>query len=179
MKIACCGTHGAGKSTLTYQIAEYYKRNAQNVYVIHERVRESCFPINDEMSENTAIWAFTSQINKELTARQQGYTTIICDRSYFDTFIYADFFRLKKNPINHFRIASEEWLESYDYFFFVRPDMPLISDGVRDCEDIFQNSIDKLFEDFFSHIDVNYYKEVFTSQIFNKEIDFERVFLDL
>jgi len=180
MKIACCGTHGAGKSTLSYQLADYYKRKKKSVYVVQEKVRESPFPINVNMSEETALWTFTSQIAHELEVEQQGYDTLICDRSCFDTFIYTDFFRLKNRPINHFRIASEEWLETYDFFFFVRPNMELLEDKIRDNTDkFFQISVDRLFEDFFSHIDNDFFQEVFTSQILKEELDFDDILKNL
>lgn len=176
LKIACCGTHGAGKSTLVYQLADYFKRHKRNVYVIHERVRESPFPINSDMCEKTALWSFSSQVAKELNAMQNGYDTIVCDRSCFDTFIYSDFFHLNENPMQYFRIAAEEWIESYDYFFFVRPDIAPLEDGTRDIDNVFQIAIDRLFDDFFSHVDEKFYSEVFTSQIINKELDFNGFF---
>lgn len=128
------------------------------------------------MSEETAIWVFSTQVSKELDSECKKYDTIICDRSAYDTFIYADFFKLTENPIQHFRIASEEWLETYDYFFLVRPDMRIMEDGVRDTDEYFVKGIDILFEDFFSKMNPEYVTTVTTSQILNREVDFDGIF---
>lgn len=176
MKIACCGSHGVGKSTLCYQLADYFKRNKKNVYLVHEKIRESPFPINGSMSEETSIWVFTAQVAKELDATCKKYDTIICDRSAYDTFIYAEFLKLNKNPIQHFRIAAEEWLETYDYFFLVRPDLELLEDGLRDTDEYFAKGIDILFEDYFSDMNQDFVTTVTTNQIINGGIDFNGLF---
>ena len=176
MKIACLGSHGAGKSTLSYQLADYFKRRNKNVYVVHERVRHSPFPLNSESNYKTTIWAFCNQVTKELEAAQRGYDTVICDRSVFDCFIYASYFNFQQEILESMRNFALEWLRSYDFFFFVRPNMPCNGDGIRDIDEKFRDGIDNMFEEFFHMLLLPNFVEVYTSQIIKKELNFDDIF---
>jgi nicotinamide riboside kinase len=148
-KIACIGTHSVGKSTLCYQIAEQNKRKGENVHVIQERVRFSPFPINQAMVYETAIWACTNQISKELEAAQKGFSVIICDRSSFDSFVYAKHYNLTNPSKLEIEKMALEWLKTYDEIYFVRPGdnhQPL-EDGVRSVESTFIHDVDQLFDE--------------------------------
>lgn len=149
-KIACIGTHSVGKSTFCYQLAEKGKRAGENVHVIQERVRFSPFPINEKMVYETAIWACTNQISKELEAQQKGFSLIICDRSALDPFFYADYFKLTHPARLEFEQMAVRWLTTYDQIYFVRPrkDHKALGDGVRSTDLEFIWAIDHLFEKF-------------------------------
>ena len=164
-KIACIGTHSVGKSTLCYQLAEKAKRAGENVHVIQERVRFSPFPINEKMVYETAIWACTNQISKELEAHQKGFSLIICDRSALDPFFYADYFELIPNKTIQ-RMATQ-WLQTYDELYFVRPrqDHLPTADGVRSTDLEFVKSIDRLFAQFIFSSGTKV-KTIYTDEIF-------------
>lgn len=148
-KIACVGTHSVGKSTLCYQLAEEAKRDGKSVHIIQERVRFSPFPINDEMNAETAIWACTNQISKELEASTRGFDLIISDRSPLDTFFYARYFDLIiPYPLENF---AKRWTNKYDKIYFVRPDSDHVpsSDGVRSTDYKFMHCVDLFFDEYF------------------------------
>lgn len=169
-KIACIGTHSVGKSTLCYQLAERGKRAGENVHVIQERVRFSPFPINKDMVYETAIWACTNQISKELEAQQKGFSLIICDRSAYDSIIYARYNRLKYPTIeNELDNLAANWLATYDEIYFVRPSKnhhPLV-DGIRSVDKDFIFEIDEMFASFLGYCPLNIpINTIYTHEIF-------------
>lgn len=149
-KIACIGTHSVGKSTLCYQIADQHKRRGENVYVLQERVRFSPFPIHEAMVYETAIWACTNQISKELEAIQKGFSVVICDRSSLDSFVYAKYYDLKCSQQHEMENMALKWIKTYDEIYFIRPgeDHKPMEDGVRSVDAQFIYDIDRLFEEF-------------------------------
>lgn len=169
IKIACIGTHGIGKSTFCYELAHYYKSQRLNVYLIHENVRFSPFPINDKMIAETAIWAYSTQVAKELECIPRKVDAIICDRSAYDTFIYAQHYNLTSKCMKYFETCAISWLESYDHFFFVRPDnqYDLFDDGVRSVDKTYQLAIDQRFESLVKRFRKKDYTEISSNDIFN------------
>ena len=153
-KIACIGTHSVGKSTLCYQLASKYKSQGENVYVLQEQVRFSPFPIHGAMVYETAIWTSTSQISKELEAIQKGFSLMVCDRTAFDPFVYAGYYKLKGIP------EAE--------IYFVRPSdgHVAVEDGVRSVDLEFIHSIDSLFENFLKENEIEF-KTIYTEDIFD------------
>lgn len=144
--------------------------------MVHERVRHSPFPLNSASTYKTTLWAFCNQVTKELEASQRGYDTVICDRSVFDCFIYAEYFKFLNEILESARLFALNWLKTYDYFFFVRSDIPMTGDGIRDMDENFRNDIDDLFKNFFHTLLHPRSFEIFTSKIINKEIDFDQYF---
>lgn len=167
-KIVCVGTHSVGKSTFCYQLAESGKRKGENVHVIQERVRFSPFPINGAMVYETAIWTSTNQISKELEAAQRGFSLIICDRSAFDPFVYATYFKLKGPTNLEFEKMAIEWLKTYDEIIFVRPNEnhEASEDGVRSTDLNFVREIDVLFESALKEIGISF-QTIHTDRIFH------------
>lgn len=165
-KIACIGTHSVGKSTLCYKLATEYKMLGESVHIIQERVRFSPFPINKEMTAETAIWAATTQIAKELEAAQRGFSVLISDRSPLDTFAYASYFNLDY-PDNLYHFAAY-WLKSYDEIFFVRPDIghTPFNDGIRSTDMDFILAVDLRLEEMICNEDLPI-KTVTTKEIFH------------
>ena len=173
-KIACIGTHSVGKSTLCYKLALEYKMLGESVHIIQDRVRFSPFPINQNMTIETAIWAFTTQIAKELEAAQRGFSVLISDRSPLDTFAYARYFSLDA-PLENEKPYPEEleeyacqWLKSYDEIFFVRPDTghTPFNDGIRSTDMDFILDVDAQMERLVYSMEDLPIKTVTTKEIF-------------
>lgn len=145
MKISITGTHGTGKTTLSYNLAAYYKSLGKSVKIIQEVTRSCPFPINQKMTIEAAKWIYLEHAKKELEAMKNQI--IIGDRSIFDSFAYAEYFGFNedKTLLNLRKIALEE-LDQYDKLIFVRPDIPIQADGIRSNDIEFQAGVDKVFE---------------------------------
>lgn len=143
-KIGITGTHGAGKSTLAFKLAHYLKQNNRNVDVVQERIRLCPFPYNENMVIETTMWAYHAQVKRELEAQANGFDTIICDRTVFDCFIYAEYRNMNNEQLCCFRNAAEMWLKTYDKIIFITPTEKIRPDGVRSLDEDFQKGIHDL-----------------------------------
>jgi thymidylate kinase len=161
--IAITGTHGTGKTTLTFALAMHYKHQGANVKIIQEVARSCPFPLNDKMTRETALWIYHEHSKKELEARKD-HDIVICDRTAFDSFVYAE--SLGIMFFEYAETQAKDHLYSYDKLFFIRPDIPLIEDGIRSNDVEFQMKVDKLFEERLYDFD---YIEMKSSAIFDKD----------
>lgn len=175
-KIAVIGTHGVGKSTLCYKLASHYKKLGANVDLVQEIARKCPFPINEGMSPQASLWIYHTQIQRELEAEARGFDTIICDRSPFDTFVYAEYFKLDKQDnfqLNVGKRAALNWLETYNQLIFVRPNFPIKPDGTRSTDIDFQDGINNIFLDYFDKYISMDFKDINSSEIFKPDFQIE------
>lgn len=142
-KIAIVGTHGTGKTSLSYLMAAHYKMQGKSVKIIQEVARSCPFPINDKMTKETAMWIYHEHCKKELEACRD-HEVVISDRSYVDSLIYAEHFKLRLRGFSDDDIFVMG--ESYSQVIFVRPDNYIQDDGIRSTDKQFQQDIDKLFD---------------------------------
>ncbi len=142
--IAVTGTHGTGKTTLTFQLAYHYKQEGANVKIIQEVARACPFPLNKEMTFETALWIFYEHSRKELEA-SKDHDIVICDRTSFDSFVYASYLNIDI-PLGLEKHAKDN-LKYYNDIYFVRPSLTakIIEDGIRSTDLDFQYEIDRLF----------------------------------
>ncbi len=166
MKLCVTGTHGIGKTTLTYLIAAEFKKNGRNATIINEVARRCPFPINDGFDTEGAEWIVTSQINRELQAKADGFQDIICDRSAYDPICYL---KCVEKPIKYWQnlaAFAEEWMRTYDKIVLVIPSMvEIIDDGIRSTNTELQKNVHEHLSNFFKG--QMYIKSVPKEQIYN------------
>lgn len=170
MKIAITGTHGTGKTTLSYNLAAYYKSIGKSVKIIQEVTRSCPFPINQKMTIEAAKWIYLEHAKKELEACKNQ--VIIGDRSVFDSFAYSEYFQFNDDEqlIKLKNLALQE-LDNYDLLIFVRPDMPIQADGIRSNDLEFQSGVDKMFE---KNLKEKKHIQIKSSDIFDAEQSWKR-----
>jgi thymidylate kinase len=162
--IAITGTHGTGKTTLSFILAAEYKKLGANVKIIQEVARSCPFPLNENMTKETALWIFHEHSKKELEAIR-NHDIVICDRTSFDSFVYAAHLEI---PMDIYLI---EWAHShlyeYDTLFYVKPsEKPPLNDGTRSIDLQFQSQIDTEFKRYLSGIDL---EKIDSSLIFKED----------
>jgi nicotinamide riboside kinase len=144
MKICIVGTHGTGKTSLSYKIADIAKQNKINVKLIQEVARSSPFPINHGMTKECALWIYYAHFLKELEA-QRSHQLVVSDRSILDSLVYAENKNIDIEP--YIVEVINEQMCSYDMIIFVRLDgTDIDNDGVRSVDKEFQKSIDGIFD---------------------------------
>jgi hypothetical protein len=143
VKLALIGTHGAGKTTIAYEVCSLLKRSGQNVELVREVARRSPFPVNADTTLEGQLWILHSQIAAELEAAR-GAANVVCDRSVLDNYCYL---------VNKFgRQPDIEgwlfwWMKTYDLLAAIPPFAePIIRDGFRSEDRDFQRRIDELLE---------------------------------
>lgn len=163
--IAITGTHGTGKTTLSFQLAAEYKKLGANVKIIQEVARSCPFPLNEKMTKETALWIYHEHSKKELEACKD-HDVVICDRTSFDSFVYAE--ALKLDILYGIKCAAKDNLYNYDQIYFVRPKISsgIIPDGIRSTNIEFQTKVDYIFE---KHLTYAKKIEIKSSQIFDKD----------
>jgi thymidylate kinase len=147
-KICVVGTHGIGKTTLTYLLGAHYKKMGKNVKVINEVARASPFPLNDGFTLEGATWIICEQVKKELDAVAQKSEVIVCDRSAYDPIIYLKVRGIHDESLRKFATG---WLSTYDQIIWVHPSSSVIplGDGVRSTDLEFQKLVHDGFCDIF------------------------------
>ena len=165
MIITIIGTHGTGKTTLSYLMASYYKKQGKNVKIIQETARNCPFPLNEKMTIETCLWIYHEHSKKELEAKR-NHDIVICDRSSFDSFVYAKNLNLFcDNFDNLYNSALHHLKTAYNKVILVKPDIPLVSDGIRSSDHSFQFEIDLLFEQLTKNVPLT---RIFSSDIISE-----------
>lgn len=149
-KIAIIGTHGVGKSSLSYMIASYYKKKDKSVKIIQEVARNCPFPLNEKMTKEACLWIFHEQMRKEIEY-QSKYDYLICDRSVADSFIYAlaqNCYDSADQVLYYAFMQAEMWMSTYDKIIHIVPSKRKISDdGFRSTDREFQKRVHTQFYD--------------------------------
>lgn len=142
MKIAFIGSHGVGKTTLCYDLASLLKREGVHVDMVKEVARLSPLPINRKTSIEAQTWILMTQIAEEI--RSAAYhEVVVCDRSALDNYAYMALACGRQKPYE--RLVAH-WMKSYDVLFKVPISGVASADGIRDTDEFFMRSIDRLVD---------------------------------
>jgi nicotinamide riboside kinase len=149
MNIALTGAHSTGKTTL---LNAFVKRNKRFKFVsITETARiviEKGFPMAKDATVDSYINYVNEQLKMELSARKTNYDILISDRTILDAVAYAEINKKLSDepfiPTYVIEMLERIWLveqEFYDFYIFCPVEFPLIFDGVRDEDSIYQEKI--------------------------------------
>jgi len=143
VKIAFIGTHGVGKTTLCYDLASLLKRQNVNVDIVKEVARLSPLPINRKTSLEAQTWILMTQVAEEIRSASQ-HEVVVCDRSALDNYAYMVLACGRQRAVERF---VDHWMKTYDLLFKVPMSGGAASpDGVRDTDEFFMRSIDKVVD---------------------------------
>lgn len=162
-KIAITGTHGAGKTTLCFMMAGYYKKLGYNVNVVQEVARKCPFPINENMSEEAVLWIYHEHVKTELEV-SRNHDIVISDRTFYDSFIYGRYFDIKSQNLFMLDNCVYNQLLSYNKIFLVTPDIPVKGDGTRMVDKKMQMDVHENFLSAFKDVD---YTSILSTEIFD------------
>jgi thymidylate kinase len=141
-KIAFIGTHGVGKTTLSFDLGAALKKRGLHVDLVKEVARLSPLPINRKTSLEAQMFILSTQIAEEIRTAAQA-EVVVCDRSVLDNYAYLVFAVGRKKwlepLVNH-------WMKGYDVLFKVPVTEAAQPDGVRDTDLFFMREIDRLVD---------------------------------
>ncbi len=158
MKIGIMGTHGTGKTTYAFQLAYILKKDSgSDVCIIDEVARKCPYPINGNTTAIAQRWIFHMQFLHEIEA-ERLHDIVICDRTVLDNMAYAKRAGFSFLVDAYLPIAID-WMNTYDKIIFLCPSFPLVDDGVRDIDPIFQEDIDTILAGWIQEYSIPIVKE--------------------
>ncbi len=142
-KIAFIGTHGVGKTILTFSVASHLRKLNHDADVAYENARTSPFPINEATTLEGQMWILATQWKNELEACLRC-GIVICDRAVVDNYAYMVHASGEQEYLHPF---LEHWLRTYRLLFFV----PIVAEEIvvdkqRATSRRFQREIHDLIE---------------------------------
>lgn len=164
-KIAFIGSHGTGKTTAAFKMAEDMKMKpeygSRSIGIIAEMARECPFPINREADEEAQTWIFTKQLITEIEMSRK-YDVLICDRSVLDMAVYARCLGMERLA-NRLIVFSEDHISTYTMFIFKTissSNQFFINDGKRDMDPLFRKEVEDAYMDIISSLPKHIYRRV-------------------
>ena len=143
VKIAFIGAHGVGKTTLCYDLGAVLKKQGFHVDLVKEVARLSPLPINRKTSLDAQTWILMTQIAEEIRSASQ-HEVVLCDRSVLDNYAYLV---LACGRQRWLEPLLNRWMKTYDLLFKVPISGTASDDGVRDTDEFFMRSIDRLVDE--------------------------------
>lgn len=143
-KIAFIGSHSVRKTNAVHSFAGAVGRSGRSVEVGREVVRFNPLGLNEGATPEAQLWVVMAQIQQELELRNRA-DVLVTDRAVVDNFAY--YLRVTKgdDPFD-IRPLVKNWSTTYDMYVRLRPDVPLLADGVRSTNDKFRRDIEKILD---------------------------------
>ncbi len=144
MRIAICGAHGTGKSTLADFLAE--ELGGHVLPTPGRLMAAQALPLNQEATVASQALAWLIQLRLET-----GTTPWISMRSLLDVWAYAMLAAERHYGDAVDRALSDELTavtkalmpDRYDLLFYLPPRIPLVADNVRSADQGFQTAVDR------------------------------------
>lgn len=137
-KIAFIGTHGVGKTVLTFSLASRLRVLGLDADVVSENSRRSPFPINEGTTFESQMWILATQWQAELEGLRRC-KLLICDRGVVDNYAYMERACGAQGELLPF---LERWSKTYDLLFWIPIiDSSVTADTMRSTAVPFQREI--------------------------------------
>jgi hypothetical protein len=140
MKIALCGAHGVGKTTISKILSQEL-----SLPILPDIVPDAFrlgFEINENTPPETQVWLLGKQLENE--RKGPGF---IADKCLFDYYVYAKALSMDEDLV---RLAEKIVAKNgkYDHIFLIRPEFPIEDDGLRSTNIEFQRAVADTYEAF-------------------------------
>lgn len=148
MRIALCGAHGVGKTTLAQKLSEYFDLPVLEDIVV--TAHHLGFVINEGTPLETQLWLTGKQLEQE-----KINTNFVADKCIFDYYVYAHALDMDSALIE---VAKKVALNThnYDHIFYIAPEFPIVDDGLRSLNVDFQSGVDKVYLSFLQNHNIPY-----------------------
>lgn len=153
MKIAICGTHGVGKTTLVESLRDEPKFKD---YLFDNNVTRWVHSLGFNINEGTS--EASQEINMlKRVANLNSFKDIIADRSIIDVLAYSYYGLIEKNvSIDSYNYQLKLVLANlykYDILFHLKPEFEIEDDGVRATDKDYQNTIASFIDRYIQYFD--------------------------
>lgn len=158
MIVSFTGAQSTGKSTLLERckIDERFKKYNFEPEVTRWVKKTYGLTINQEGNEITQLAILNRHLHNYLNYKDKD---VILDRCILDGLIYTMYqYHTKKVSIevyNYAELLFKKLIDKIDIIFYTEPDIELVDDGERSVDVEFRNTIVNLFEEAFTHFNLN------------------------
>lgn len=140
MRIAICGAHGVGKTTISRILSEKLQLPVLPDIVVD--AHKLGFTINENTPTETQLWLTAKQLEHEKIT-----PVFVADKCIFDYHVYAKALSMDEHIISlSEKIAIET--HRYDHIFYIRPEFPIEDDGLRSTNVEFQSGVHDVYHQF-------------------------------
>ena len=151
LKVAFIGSHGVGKTTLSFELAARLKRLDYPVDMVKEVARSCPLPLNRDTTVEAQAWILYTQVAREIEGAW-NHRVLVCDRSVLDNYAYLV---TKFGRLEPYDTVVRSWLHSYALLAWV----PVLGDprfdGVRDTDRLYQRRIDETIGELLTAFEVS------------------------
>ena len=136
-RIVICGPESTGKSTLTKNLATYFKTSYAEEYA-RDFLQDKWDKLKMVCTKEDLISIVRGQINNENEATLKAEKLIFCDTNILTTVAWSK---------THFNGFCDDWIIEqskklkYDYYLILNTDIPWVKDDLRDSP----NNREKMF----------------------------------
>ncbi len=163
-KIAFIGSHSVRKTNAVHSFAGVVGQSGRSVEVGREVVRFNPLGLNEGATPEAQLWVLMTQIQQELELRNRA-EVVITDRAVIDNFAYMLRVTNGEDPFDVLPLVRN-WSGTYDLYVRLRPDTPLLADGVRSTNDEFRDEIEEILDEIIPRcVDPNRLIDISASEI--------------
>jgi nicotinamide riboside kinase len=133
-KFGIIGTSSSGKTTLTYEVCAYLKKNKVRVDGVLQQDRRFTFPRERLDTHIEAQYAviFNMMAKESEMQLHEGVDCIVSDRSALDFYAYLEYQYGRIEPVWN---MVKYWCSTYEKLFYLPPLSQYDSDGTRPAEE--------------------------------------------
>jgi nicotinamide riboside kinase len=151
------GAQGVGKTTL---INKMKIDDRFNDWEIVDEIVRSLYKNGININENGNSITQLAITNSHLLNIYNTTNNKVLDRCLLDSVVYSKYLydskKIDECILTYSECALLDFIEKYDYMFYISPEFPLIDDGVRSVDPIFRTNITDIFE---YYVDIISYKK--------------------
>lgn len=167
-KIAIAGTHGVGKTTLAYSLAENFNHL---VVKLNSQLARSLIKKGYPLGQEATMESYIQYVIAQLRAEQEleKCDIFISDRTLLDPLAYAivNYEYIDSNvPTSIIEMLKRIWLlelQQYDLYVFVPIEFAMQSDGIRPENEDYRKKVQEQMLFLLEENNVNYIKVSGTS----------------
>lgn len=119
IKIALLTTCELTRDHFADKIQLEFEERDKEVVQLTKTADQSPFIGNLEYLEQHMLWAYASQMQKELQA-EISYDVAICKATILDPFIYANVYGIKLEKLSACASAALQWMRTYDTIVYLK-----------------------------------------------------------